>query len=1243
LAEFAMHESQSKAPKNGPAGGAGESSFASCGDLASAAHAQMMPAYALGQDAPGVSLFGSGIQTKLTVGQPDDPYEKEADAVADGVATSSPVPNISRLTANGNDSAQRLCEECEDEQGQDEAVQSKEATAESTGEGLSTAPAADAIQSNRLGAPLSPTVRAPLESRLGVDLNHVRVHNDGLAHEAASGLKARAFTSGRDIWLGRGESSDNTRLMAHEATHVVQQTAEPGLQRRIQRKPEDHIHPEDGALVRERVLAHIDEATREQPEGAAPPAGESGSPTQGNDGPDVGTSQENAQQQAPETRRAVETVDRRELDEKKNEVAPEAQPDVDRVAEQGPQIEQAATESGSEAEAPPQPVVEAQQEAPPEQPKQGASAVDAAQQAATLANQAFAVAEAVPQPDQPPEVVPPEPVAPVDAAGEPLPANPQADAQVSNLAQQAQSLRSQGQALREHAAQERGNAEIMRGNIQLAQSKVQQADAGIQASQQQQDYRHEVIGQAQSALQMSEEKTATVASEAPGIADKASEGKEESGPMAGEAREKAAESRANTPDDPEAGGKMQETGGKLNQVGSDTMTTDDAITQTQTRAGGLVEEAAQATAMNTETRGKLGTLDQNLAQTDARLTDLSAKKEEAGGQLDGMADGPVQLVSQADELDVQGQQLIQASTDMEARLHQVQENYAEGMSSIPAPIIPEPNGAGGGGVIQRTPEEGRYEDRVNLNLAGRVSGALPQWVTGSETPASQQDRAAAHAREEARRAAEIQEIQDAAGGHFETLSAGTKVGIALELAGRNLFRGVAGTNWPHFAGGLVRGLVDPRVGLMGVVSGLSMTLSGVANLRDVEFSWQGLGNLLKSAADIVTGITIILGSITMLATAIVVIMAALMLVTLGFAAPIALPVIGFCTPIIATVGAWTISFAEVALVLQGLVLIKNLIDAAVATSARDLQNQSDQMVEDAQNMGNMAMQIGMAKVMQVGGRAIGGTALGQRLGGALQGIGERVGLVEPGAPAGGGAISEPVSTGTAEPVTTGTAEPVTTGTAEPVTTEPVTTEPVTTEPVTTEPVTDPTTPVEEPTARSEATDPNTRWPPQPPEGPKPELGEPNAAEWRYQRYRYRQSQAGVPAEEIPSFDEWKPRNYDTAAGGGRPGRRGGAEQVGAKEQLTAEEGIRETENVKLGENYPDGVRPEPNANGGTDYFEVGKMNKNGLPEARERAKLANEVAALGEHDTVSFVDKTNISRRITYRRGDNVNTKRLGD
>jgi len=84
--------------------------------------------------------------------------------------------------------------------------------------------ASHAIANKGAGEPLQSSTRNSLESGFGSDLSDVRVHSDTAAHSAAEALNARAFTHQSDIWLGRGESQHNLPLMAHEATHVLQQT-----------------------------------------------------------------------------------------------------------------------------------------------------------------------------------------------------------------------------------------------------------------------------------------------------------------------------------------------------------------------------------------------------------------------------------------------------------------------------------------------------------------------------------------------------------------------------------------------------------------------------------------------------------------------------------------------------------------------------------------------------------------------------------------------------------------------------------------------------------------------------------------------------------------------------------------------------------------------------------------------------------------------------------------------------------
>jgi hypothetical protein len=83
------------------------------------------------------------------------------------------------------------------------------------------------------GRPVPGPVRSRIEPHLGASLGQVRVHSGPAAEQAATRLQARAFTHRNQVFLGPRESHTDLRLMAHEATHVVQQAAAgaPGVQR----------------------------------------------------------------------------------------------------------------------------------------------------------------------------------------------------------------------------------------------------------------------------------------------------------------------------------------------------------------------------------------------------------------------------------------------------------------------------------------------------------------------------------------------------------------------------------------------------------------------------------------------------------------------------------------------------------------------------------------------------------------------------------------------------------------------------------------------------------------------------------------------------------------------------------------------------------------------------------------------------------------------------------------------------
>jgi len=175
------------------------------------------------------SLAGSAgllLQPKLTVNRPDDHFEREADRMADQVLNKQAVQR-----QEGPEEDEELQSKSLGVQRQEEEEEELQAKGGS-GFAPTMTPAMEAgIQRlrQRSGQPLPASTRRALEPHYGHSFANVRVHADGEAAHLARGLKARAFTVGRDIVFGAGQfaprSSSGLKLLAHELTHTVQQGA----------------------------------------------------------------------------------------------------------------------------------------------------------------------------------------------------------------------------------------------------------------------------------------------------------------------------------------------------------------------------------------------------------------------------------------------------------------------------------------------------------------------------------------------------------------------------------------------------------------------------------------------------------------------------------------------------------------------------------------------------------------------------------------------------------------------------------------------------------------------------------------------------------------------------------------------------------------------------------------------------------------------------------------------------------
>lgn len=194
-------------------------------DVADAAHRLLQRKCECGAHTPGGGTCRNctgeqrGLQRKLSIGASDDPFEREADRVADR-ALAMQASDIGRAPLP----IQRLAP----------SAPAHSAVPDSVDQALRGS-----------GVAIDRATREDMEQRFGHDFSQVRVHQDGIAAQSARDVGAQAYTVGRDIVFGAGMYAPHCvsgrRLLAHELAHTVQQTGgghgaparPPALQRKV--------------------------------------------------------------------------------------------------------------------------------------------------------------------------------------------------------------------------------------------------------------------------------------------------------------------------------------------------------------------------------------------------------------------------------------------------------------------------------------------------------------------------------------------------------------------------------------------------------------------------------------------------------------------------------------------------------------------------------------------------------------------------------------------------------------------------------------------------------------------------------------------------------------------------------------------------------------------------------------------------------------------------------------------------
>lgn len=177
----------------------------------------------------------SFFQPKLTVNHPDDPFEREADAIAHRVVKMEKIQNF---TGSGEGTffghaLQRKCAHWEEEENK---VQRKGSHGTPTLVPKSTS---NYVSNLSGGQSLTEKERSFFEPRMGYDFRDIKIHTGSEAAESAKSINALAYTTGKNIVFNRGQYSPDTesgkRLLAHELAHTVQQSNDihPKIQRYV--------------------------------------------------------------------------------------------------------------------------------------------------------------------------------------------------------------------------------------------------------------------------------------------------------------------------------------------------------------------------------------------------------------------------------------------------------------------------------------------------------------------------------------------------------------------------------------------------------------------------------------------------------------------------------------------------------------------------------------------------------------------------------------------------------------------------------------------------------------------------------------------------------------------------------------------------------------------------------------------------------------------------------------------------
>ncbi len=821
-----------------------------------------------------------------------------------------------------------------------------------------------------------------MNSGFGTDFSDVNIHTGGEAVKMNQSLGAQAFTSGNDIYFNEGKydpsSNQGKHLLAHELTHTVQQGENDETVQRFV-APEKKASPEgkpekpnDGTVVEGKSNAKIDgdENVKNQDDLSAEEKKEKKDPPRG----EVRSEKSSVQAEGVST----PPVDR----------GGEAQT---KITEQKQQMDEqlSAEPAGGEGEA-----TNAEGEA---QEGNVGEAQTAEQRAQALLDKA----NNTPVPEKPAPFKHPNVIAPIDSAGQPIARKANIDTQVRGLGYIGELLREKGYEIKQAASEKEIHADGLEASLETSKKDLALSKEGTQKFEDQNTERKTISETSKKALDESKSRQSFVAGAAPGLAQEADTGKAESGSLAADSKAKAGESKSKIPDDEDAKADAEKQSGEMEETSSGAQSMDEAITQTGERARQYIKDAEQASKDNSQSEAEITENDSIITQIDGKVASFKAMNAASNTSIAASSSGPNTIRKQAKGNRAKGDQLISATMAMEMELNALQDEYLAGMAAIESKETAQKRAdkeAEEKKNKEASPEElklytiaalpeAEQEEHIQSLQPEEKQGimtALDKMITEmpddgtAETEGARKEvklssgesgpgdpRQPAIDAVDNKRIERVSGVMPIADNNMNLLTAEQQKMLAEKLMTESITDDIKNISVAQMAKGMIEGMINPMVGLQGVVGGLEKTFSGVANIFNAD-AWakDPLGNLLQIGADISTGLAMVFSSILGIAGMITALMVALTIISWGTLTPVTAPVIGWMGTIMTYAGWGAIIAGSLSVYFNSLAYIKNLNDAGTAQTASELFGNVEQMKKNASDgmTGAMAIVEGVGAV-----------------------------------------------------------------------------------------------------------------------------------------------------------------------------------------------------------------------------------------------------------------------------------------